>query len=131
MYCMNCGKEVPEDADICLSCNNPPLLMDKYCYECGNPISQKQKICNDCGAPLTLEQERIKKSDVYPKLYRSSDEGIIIGFFAGLGHKFDVNPWFLRIICILFFPLMIWIYFLTLLLPVCPTRTNSFKRTLK
>jgi len=104
--------------------------MNKYCYECGNAISQKQKFCDHCGAPLTPGGDRIKKSEIYPILYRSSDEGIIIGFFAGLGHKFDVNPWFFRIIALLL-PGINLIYFMTQFLPTYPTRTNSFKSTLK
>lgn len=39
---------------------------------------------------------------MHKKLYRSKDGKILTGLCAGLGKYFDINPWIIRIILLLF-----------------------------
>ncbi len=52
MFCRTCGKEVPENAEICLNCGAKPLAGNKYCQNCGAETNPKAVICVKCGAKL-------------------------------------------------------------------------------
>lgn len=59
-------------------------------------------------------------------IYRSSDEGLLLGFCAGIGHRFRIHGGIVRlayVIIILFTAsIMFWLYWLTIFLPRYPTR---------
>jgi len=60
MYCRNCGKEVSEQAVMCVACGVPPKSGKKFCQNCGaetNPIAQ---ICTKCGVKLETGAEEGK-----------------------------------------------------------------------
>ena len=46
MYCMNCGKELPEGAMSCRECGTPLV----FCDSCGEILYKGAKYCNKCGA---------------------------------------------------------------------------------
>ncbi|MEO0076891.1 MAG: TM2 domain-containing protein [candidate division WOR-3 bacterium] len=52
MYCRNCGKEVAEKAEICISCGVKPLAGNKYCQNCGVEVNPNAEICVKCGVRL-------------------------------------------------------------------------------
>lgn len=52
MYCRNCGKEVAEQAVMCVSCGVPPKVGGKYCQNCGAETNQVAKVCIKCGIKL-------------------------------------------------------------------------------
>lgn len=52
MYCRNCGKEVSETAEICLSCGSKPRIGNKFCQNCGSATDPKAEICVKCGVRL-------------------------------------------------------------------------------
>ena len=59
----------------------------------------------------------------YGGLYRSSDEGMVLGFCAGLAHKTDAPLWAIRVgmlIAVLF--VIGLLYFVAIFLPKRPTR---------
>jgi len=122
MYCRNCGKEVNENAVACISCGVAPLTEKKYCHECGVETNENQVICVKCGVSLEIKGKKSGGTgdDDTDGFYRSSDNKVIIGLFGGLGHKWGLNPWILRIIA---FFIPGWpLYFLGLLLPKKPTK---------
>jgi hypothetical protein len=49
MYCRNCGKEVAEKAEICISCGVKPMAGTKYCHNCAAEVNEKAEICIKCG----------------------------------------------------------------------------------
>lgn len=53
MYCRNCGKEVAEKAEICISCGVKPLGGNKYCQNCGVEVNPNAEICVKCGVRLS------------------------------------------------------------------------------
>ncbi len=52
MYCRNCGKEVADNAVICVSCGAKPLAGAKYCQNCSAEVDPKAEICVKCGVRL-------------------------------------------------------------------------------
>lgn len=52
MYCRNCGKEINEKAEICVSCGLRPLAGRNFCQECGAETKPNQEICIKCGVRL-------------------------------------------------------------------------------
>jgi ribosomal protein L40E len=59
MYCRNCGKEIPKQAEICVACGVRPPRGDKFCQNCGAETNLNAEICVKCGARLgTVAEEK-------------------------------------------------------------------------
>ncbi len=52
MYCRTCGKEVAENAEICISCGSKPLAGTKFCQNCGAESTVQAEVCVKCGVKL-------------------------------------------------------------------------------
>ena len=52
MYCRNCGKEVAEQAVMCVSCGVPPKSGKNFCQNCGAETNQAAEVCTHCGVKL-------------------------------------------------------------------------------
>jgi TM2 domain-containing membrane protein YozV len=52
MYCRNCGKEVAEQAVMCVACGVPPRNGRKFCQNCAAETNVAAEICIKCGVPL-------------------------------------------------------------------------------
>jgi hypothetical protein len=52
MYCRNCGKEIADQAVICVHCGAKPTAGIKYCQNCANEVDPKAEICVKCGVRL-------------------------------------------------------------------------------
>lgn len=52
MFCRNCGKEVAEQAVMCVACGVPPKSGKKFCQNCGAETNQAAEICTKCGVRL-------------------------------------------------------------------------------
>jgi hypothetical protein len=52
MFCRNCGKEVAEQAVMCVACGVPPKSGKKFCQNCGAETNQAAEVCTKCGARL-------------------------------------------------------------------------------
>ena len=76
MYCRSCGKEVAENAVVCISCGLAPRLGDKYCQNCGSETQTMQDVCVKCGVRLvkTATSEENAKSRLVAGLL-----GILLG----------------------------------------------------
>ncbi len=100
MYCKNCGKEVNEKAVACISCGVPPLLEKKFCQECGVSTNTNQVICVKCGVSLTTSKTgaMLSSTGKLDGFYCSSDDKIIMGVCGGLGHKYGLSPWIMRLV---------------------------------
>lgn len=59
-YCLSCGDEINENAEICPECGvNQTIPLEggheerdegeKYCVECGELINERAEICPECG----------------------------------------------------------------------------------
>jgi TM2 domain-containing membrane protein YozV len=59
MYCRKCGKEVAEQAIMCMACGVPPKKGNRFCQNCGQETDPKAELCARCGvrlAPLTVPE---------------------------------------------------------------------------
>jgi len=52
MFCRNCGKEVAEQAVMCVACGVPPKSGKKFCQNCGAETNQAAEVCTKCGVRL-------------------------------------------------------------------------------
>lgn len=52
MFCRNCGKEVAEQAVMCVACGVPPRSGKKFCQNCGAETNQAAEVCTKCGVRL-------------------------------------------------------------------------------
>ena len=52
MYCRNCGKEVAEQAVMCVACGVPPKSGRKFCQACGAETNLAAEVCIKCGVRL-------------------------------------------------------------------------------
>jgi hypothetical protein len=52
MYCRSCGKEVAEQAVVCVSCGVPPKIGKNFCRNCGEGCVPGAEICTKCGVKL-------------------------------------------------------------------------------
>jgi len=59
-YCINCGSEIEDDAEVCPNCGVSQTTAlegpyeergpnEKYCVECGELINKQAEICPECG----------------------------------------------------------------------------------
>ncbi len=81
MYCRNCGKEVAENAEVCINCGVKPLMGKKFCQNCGAETQPNQEICIKCGVKLKSSTAVGTKSKV--------TAGLLGIFLGSLGiHKF-------------------------------------------
>lgn len=52
MFCRNCGKEVAEQAVMCVACGVPPKSGKKFCQNCGAETNLAAEVCTKCGVLL-------------------------------------------------------------------------------
>ena len=56
MFCRNCGKEVADQAVMCVGCGVPPKSGTKYCQNCAAPTDPLAVVCVKCGVPLATKR---------------------------------------------------------------------------
>ena len=49
MYCGNCGKELADQAVVCVSCGVPPRSGKNFCVNCGEGRPPGASTCARCG----------------------------------------------------------------------------------
>ena len=81
MFCRNCGKEVAENAEVCVSCGMKPLMGKKFCQNCGAETKENQEVCTKGGVKLKSSMGKGAKSKLVAGLL-----GIFLGYL-GI-HKF-------------------------------------------
>jgi len=52
MFCRNCGKEMSDEATLCISCGVPARKGGSFCQNCGVATSPLAEMCVKCGARL-------------------------------------------------------------------------------
>ncbi|MGD9901517.1 MAG: zinc-ribbon domain-containing protein [Spirochaetales bacterium] len=69
MYCRNCGKELFDDAYVCLRCGTAvpenfakvketvEVPENKFCPNCGKEIDKNAYICINCGAKIQNDEK--------------------------------------------------------------------------
>lgn len=57
MYCRNCGREVADQAVMCVACGVPPKKGLRFCQNCGAETNETAEICTKCGVRLDRGSE--------------------------------------------------------------------------
>jgi uncharacterized RDD family membrane protein YckC len=52
MHCRSCGKEIADDAAVCVHCGAKPLAGNNNCPTCGAPTGPQAEYCIKCGTNL-------------------------------------------------------------------------------
>jgi len=64
MYCRNCGKEVPSNAEFCTNCGVRPLNAENFCQNCGAETRPEQEVCLKCGILLKKQKDPTRKNQL-------------------------------------------------------------------
>lgn len=84
MYCKNCGKEINENAAICVGCGFAKGTGNSYCYNCGKEVVPGSQVCMNCG--FNLNDAKSGNPDQQKSKLVAGLLGILLG---GLGiHNF-------------------------------------------
>lgn len=82
MFCKNCGKEVMQNAVICVGCGVKVGDGVNFCMNCGNQIAPNANVCTTCGCAT---------NNILPGTQRKSKmtAGLLGIFLGGWGiHNF-------------------------------------------
>ena len=63
MFCRNCGKEIANNAAVCINCGVAVGQGTNYCYNCGAGTSPDAAVCVNCGvalAPVITGEQKSK-----------------------------------------------------------------------
>ena len=73
MYCTNCGNEVGDNADVCLSCGCSlnSYAAPKYCRQCGNQLNENAVVCVKCGASTSKVSKSIIQNNTEFNIWTS------------------------------------------------------------
>ena len=77
MFCRSCGKNVADQAVVCVSCGCPPRSGSKFCQNCGAETSSAAAVCVKCGVALALVPPADAKSRLAAGLL-----GIFLGWLG-------------------------------------------------
>jgi hypothetical protein len=82
MYCRNCGKEVADQAIMCMACGVPPKKGNRFCHNCGQETDPRAELCARCGV-------RLAPSPVLETAKSRVAAGVLGIVLGGLGiHRF-------------------------------------------
>ena len=84
MYCRTCGKEIADDAAVCINCGSKPLAGNKNCPTCGAPTGPQAEYCIKCGTNLAEASVAIVKDTEYAGFWRRLVAYIIDGLLLGI-----------------------------------------------
>ena len=84
MFCRACGKELDDNAAICMGCGVPMGKGSRFCPACGGETCKEAVFCVNCGVGF------VRPAPVVPADARSRILAGILGiFFGGIGvHNF-------------------------------------------
>ena len=81
MYCRNCGREIANNAAVCVTCGVAVGQGTNYCYNCGAETMPNAAVCTRCGVALFQPIVGEQKSKLVA--------GLLGIFLGGLGiHNF-------------------------------------------
>ncbi len=58
MYCRNCARQIPDNAEFCVACGQRPLLGMRFCQACGAETAPNAEICTKCGVKIAKGGEK-------------------------------------------------------------------------
>lgn len=115
MFCKNCGKEINENAAVCIHCGVSAGSGNKYCSNCGAQPDPLAIVCIKCGAPL-------KKKNPNKKTVNSFGGAISACFskyatFSGRANRSEYWFWVLFYFIFAIIPMINFVAVLVFFLP--------------
>lgn len=83
MYCRNCGKEIDEQAAICIACGYKNGDGNNYCFHCGNKVDSGAQVCLKCGYSLEKKKSNNKDDEEEEVGTKSKLTAGLLGLFLG------------------------------------------------
>lgn len=93
MYCRTCGKEIAENAEICIDCGAKSGKGNEYCPTCGTATNPKAEYCIKCGTNLT--ESSMKTIVEYAGFWRRLVAFIIDGLLLHIAGSIIFGKFFL------------------------------------
>lgn len=100
MYCCHCGKEIHDEAVVCVHCGHNvdlrPRIVEpinikvkKYCQYCGNEVNDNAEICLKCGCRTGLKHdeeivEEEEENNDFGDNESKTAVGVLMALFLGL-----------------------------------------------
>lgn len=86
MFCIHCGKDIPENAVVCPECGQPTAQQQvKYCTHCGKPVAENAEICMSCGCYADARTPKGDRSAINGnQAEKSSNPLAYVGFTLGI-----------------------------------------------
>jgi len=85
MYCKNCGKEMDDNANVCINCGFAKNTGTNYCRNCGSETVSGAAICTNCGFSLANDSNGVIGGEGKSKLVA----GLLAIFLGAFGvHNF-------------------------------------------
>ena len=86
MYCRTCGKEIGDNAEICINCGAKPNQGNKFCVTCGNEVGPKAEYCIKCGTKLSevTVSHIVEYAGFWRRLVAIIIDGILLGIAGRL-----------------------------------------------
>lgn len=66
--CINCGKELVNEAKFCSECGESTENTAKFCQNCGNALEKGAKFCINCGASTSCLEEKAPQNSMQEPL---------------------------------------------------------------
>ena len=73
--CIDCGKEISDNAKICIYCGCPIEKKIK-CIDCGTEFNENEPYCSKCGCPRRISKK--KNFNIIKKVYHNQTAKTII-----------------------------------------------------
>lgn len=87
MYCKNCGKEIADNAAVCVNCGVPVGKGSSFCHNCGTETNDEAAVCVKCGVSLN---EKTDSADSTNK--KSKSLAVILAIAVGV---FGIHDFYL------------------------------------
>ena len=95
MYCTKCGKEIPDDINICPECGTV-LKETKFCHHCGAEIDKDCIICPKCGKQV--EQVKHEQPQI---VINNANNNANTNVNASIGRRQkECNKWVAFFLCL-------------------------------
>ncbi len=100
MYCRNCGRELNENAAVCVTCGASVGTGNKFCPNCGAETTAEQAVCLKCGVNLgnaTTKGSSNNSGTGSVKATRREEGKLVAGVCSGIAYSTNCNPWLIRL----------------------------------
>jgi len=79
MFCRHCGKEVAEQAVVCVNCGCEPTAGLNFCQNCGSETNPSAEVCVKCGVKLA---HRTVSTEVAKSRLAAGLLGVFLGWLG-------------------------------------------------